>query len=427
MPGPRWTCSPSGSRRRRSTSTPRSRPSRSDRDRRHVRALTDYDTARRPWSTGATRPTWPRSPSRASCSVTPVKASRSHWTDQPRAARGRPSEPYIDLAGSFDDTLYGVFYKGDVKSIVWYPVQAFEEDGYAIPTTWDELIALSDQIVADGNGNPGASRGARRRNRLGGAPTGSRTCCCARRRRRSTTMDRARDPVQRPRGPRGRRTDLPDLVHARLRHRRQRRDARHHIEVVQDPMFNEDGPACWMQKQAAWIPGFWPEGTVAAGRTAPSSTSRRSMTSSAARCSAPATSSSCSTIGPRYVPCSSSWPPPRVARGGSSHRRLSVAQQVGPGRLVHDLPDEWAGRLVAEASTFGFDASDLMPAEVGTGTFWTGMLDWISADGENTGDLPGDRGQLALGLAGCSGREPSGSLPAHSEGIDDGRRRRRPS
>ena len=36
------------------------------------------------------------------------------------------------------------------------------------------------------------------------------------------------------------------------------------------------------------------------------------------------------------------------------------------------------------ASTFGFDASDLMPAEVGAGTFWSGMVDWVAADGENT-------------------------------------------
>ena len=31
---------------------------------------------------------------------------------------------------------------------------AFDDAGYAIPTTWDELTALSDQIIADGNGNP---------------------------------------------------------------------------------------------------------------------------------------------------------------------------------------------------------------------------------------------------------------------------------
>jgi alpha-glucoside transport system substrate-binding protein len=48
------------------------------------------------------------------------------------------------------DQIWGVPYKFDLKSVVWYPIKAFEAAGYAIPTTWDELTALSDQIVADG-------------------------------------------------------------------------------------------------------------------------------------------------------------------------------------------------------------------------------------------------------------------------------------
>jgi alpha-glucoside transport system substrate-binding protein len=58
------------------------------------------------------------------------------------------SQAWIDLA-TVDGQLSGVFYRASTKSIVWYPVAAFEEAGYAIPTTWDELLALSDQIVAD--------------------------------------------------------------------------------------------------------------------------------------------------------------------------------------------------------------------------------------------------------------------------------------
>ena len=32
----------------------------------------------------------------------------------------------------------------------------------------------------------------------------------------------------------------------------------------------------------------------------------------------------------------------------------------------------------ADADVFRFDGSDLMPADVGSGTFWTGMVDWVS-------------------------------------------------
>jgi alpha-glucoside transport system substrate-binding protein len=34
--------------------------------------------------------------------------------------------------------------------------------------------------------------------------------------------------------------------------------------------------------------------------------------------------------------------------------------------------------LLLNAKVFRFDASDLMPAEVGAGTFWTGMVDYVS-------------------------------------------------
>ena len=65
------------------------------------------------------------------------------------------SDAWIDLA-TVNNQLSGVFYRARTKSIVWYPVQAFADAGYEIPQTWDELIALSDQILADG-GTPGAS------------------------------------------------------------------------------------------------------------------------------------------------------------------------------------------------------------------------------------------------------------------------------
>jgi alpha-glucoside transport system substrate-binding protein len=34
------------------------------------------------------------------------------------------------------------------------------------------------------------------------------------------------------------------------------------------------------------------------------------------------------------------------------------------------------GEILAAATTFRFDGSDLMPGAVGAGTFWTGMVDY---------------------------------------------------
>jgi alpha-glucoside transport system substrate-binding protein len=57
---------------------------------------------------------------------------------------------FLELA-TLDGKMLGVWYSAGLKSLVWYPKQAFEAKGYEVPETWDELIALSDEIVADGD------------------------------------------------------------------------------------------------------------------------------------------------------------------------------------------------------------------------------------------------------------------------------------
>ena len=48
-------------------------------------------------------------------------------------------------------SIYGVSFEANVKSLVWYSPSRFERNGYQIPQTWDELMALQDQMKADGN------------------------------------------------------------------------------------------------------------------------------------------------------------------------------------------------------------------------------------------------------------------------------------
>jgi alpha-glucoside transport system substrate-binding protein len=52
--------------------------------------------------------------------------------------------------GQVDGTQYAVPMSINVKSIVFYPKQPFEAAGYEAPTTYDELVALSDEIQATG-------------------------------------------------------------------------------------------------------------------------------------------------------------------------------------------------------------------------------------------------------------------------------------
>ncbi|HKF13763.1 MAG TPA: ABC transporter substrate-binding protein [Gaiellaceae bacterium] len=51
-------------------------------------------------------------------------------------------DTWIDLA-TFEDTTYGIVAKANSKSTVWYKPTSFQENGFQVPKTWDEL----DQIV----------------------------------------------------------------------------------------------------------------------------------------------------------------------------------------------------------------------------------------------------------------------------------------
>lgn len=44
-----------------------------------------------------------------------------------------------------------VAVKADPKSIVWYSPTGFEAAGYDVPESWDDFVALADQMVADGS------------------------------------------------------------------------------------------------------------------------------------------------------------------------------------------------------------------------------------------------------------------------------------
>ena len=58
--------------------------------------------------------------------------------------------PSWQALGSVGGTVYGVFVKSDVKGLVWYSPLAFDAMGYSVPSTWDEFVALVDQIKVDG-------------------------------------------------------------------------------------------------------------------------------------------------------------------------------------------------------------------------------------------------------------------------------------
>jgi alpha-glucoside transport system substrate-binding protein len=68
-----------------------------------------------------------------------------------RATLADAYDEYLLNLVSLEDDVYGLWMRADVKSLVWYNPQAFEAKGYTVPQTWAEMEALSDRIIADGS------------------------------------------------------------------------------------------------------------------------------------------------------------------------------------------------------------------------------------------------------------------------------------
>lgn len=301
---------------------------------------------------------------------------------------------------STDASIWAIPYKVDVKSTIWYPIKAFEAAGYAVPTTYDELIALADKIVADGKGNPFCI----------GMEAGTATGWQA--------TDWLEDVVLRTAGIDAYNKwishellfDSPEIT-AAMEKVSQLWFTEGYVyggntAIVatpqtqpMDPMFPTDGnwdgftPGCWMQKQATWYgPDFFPDqrtsgqpsqyvigediglfyfpaidpaqGTPAlgAGDALMVLADRPEVRAAAQYLSTPAGIEA--------------W-----IKAGSA---LSANQSTPAEWYAGNYKLEVASGIVANATSFGFDASDLMPSVVGAGSFWSEMVNWISAGGADT-------------------------------------------
>ena len=69
--------------------------------------------------------------------------------DELGASRENYGEFFLDPV-TIDGEWLGLPIKADVKSIVWYSPANFEALGYEVPETWDDLNALVEQMVTDG-------------------------------------------------------------------------------------------------------------------------------------------------------------------------------------------------------------------------------------------------------------------------------------
>lgn len=86
----------------------------------------------------------------------PTTGPVTQYTDKltPLTDAGAHQDNYADYwvkLGSTGGSWLAVPVKADIKSIIWYSPLNFQANGYTVPTTFDELNTLVEQMVADGN------------------------------------------------------------------------------------------------------------------------------------------------------------------------------------------------------------------------------------------------------------------------------------
>ncbi len=285
--------------------------------------------------------------------------------------------------GEYQGKHYGLPTNINLKSMVWYPKDDFDAAGYTVPETWDDLMALSDQIVADG-GTPWC---------VGFGSEGSTGW---------PATDWMEDIMLRTAGPdvydQWYKHEIPFNDPAVLAAAQQFGDVMFKQGYVLGgasatpdiafgdaplPMF-DDPPGCWLHRQASFINANFPEdaeagvdydwfplppidqeGTLYAGELTVVGSNRPEVVDFLNRFIS------------EDVQCEMG--------GVQASSRISPNVNVGPDCYANDILAD-ASVVLTDALTSGtgrFDASDLMPAEVGSGSFWTGMIEYMRGGPDN--------------------------------------------
>ena len=291
---------------------------------------------------------------------------------------------YLVGLGTVDGSIYGGANAANLKSIVWYQPAEFEARGYAVPETWDAMIALADQIVADGM-NPFCfgmySNGA-----SGWLATDWMEDIMLRTGNGTTSYDqwvtnelKFEDPIVKNAA-----SLLSQIMHTE-NYVVGGTDAivSTYFGNAQDPMFSKDAngnPGCFMHRQASFIPSFWPEAAQAGvgveTTVFPFPVIDESLPKAALGAGDMwgAFNDRDATKAVAEYMLSAEFH--AAAAAMPNNARLSAHTGFDTSLYSKDI-NRILGTIIADAlaaDAFRFDASDLMPPEVGAGSFWKEMM-----------------------------------------------------
>ncbi|MGV8876440.1 MAG: ABC transporter substrate-binding protein [Rhodoglobus sp.] len=289
------------------------------------------------------------------------------------------------------DTLYGAPLMASVKGFVWYSPAQFSEWGVTVPTTWDEMLTLT-QTIADKTGTAPWCAGFGSDAATGWPGT-----------------DWIEDLVLREAGPEaydkwvshdikfsdpaivsafdsvGKILLNPDFVNAGFGD----------VKSINSTPFGDPARAlgdgtCALHHQASFYDGFIQDPKNGNATVGPDADIWAFMTPSIEGGGNAVTgggeivgafSNDADTVKVQEYLSSADWANTRVKLGGV----ISANNGLDPASASSPILQQAITILQDPDTTFRFDGSDLMPGVVGAGSFWTGMVDWIN--GKSTEDV----------------------------------------
>lgn len=277
-----------------------------------------------------------------------------------------------------DGTQYGVPVKTDLKSLVWYQPAAFEEAGYAVPETFEDFQALVDEMAAADGPAPlcvGIESG-----QATGWPFTDWTEEMVLRQHGGDVYDQwvsHEIPFDDPQIVESMQTVLDIWAEENVFASGGSIAATNFGDNAQ-PLV--DGQ-CFMHRQASFFAGFFPDGTVFADESDPDSVDvfyfpdingdRPVLTAgtyAAAFNEDPATMAVLNYMATAEYAEKRQVAQTEALDGGLSGF-LSAAQGQDPS--VYQPLEQSFLEILNTSELSRFDASDLMPADVGAGTFWS--------------------------------------------------------
>lgn len=299
-------------------------------------------------------------------------------------------ETYYDPSwkgyGSVDGKFYAVPVGANVKSFVWYSPKAFADKGYQVPQTWDELIALSDKIVAD---NPDGSV----KPWCAGIESGTATGWPA--------TDWVEDVMLRVNG--GEVYDqwvnheIPfndpkvvaalDKVGQILRNDKYVNGGLGDVKSIATTAFTDAGlpvadGTCYMHRQASFYQANWDKGTTVGedgdvwAFYLPSMTTDSKPVLGGGEFAAIFADKPEVKAFQAYL-ASPEWSNEK-AKTTPNGGWLSANKKLDVNNLTKPVDKLSFTMLSDEKAVFRFDGSDLMPGAVGAGSFWKQMTNWIA-------------------------------------------------